>query len=337
MNQLNFAAIGTGGIFKTVQFMIQRNKRAKLACIVDINEESAKKWSEKLGTPYCCSTDEFYEDYCKDIDAVYIATPHFTHTSMMDDAIDNNINIFIEKPLTTKLDDAIRIVNKAEKEGVKIGVDFQNRYNPQAVNMARAVQDGHLGKIMYGTVNVPWKRTKNYYESSPWRGKLETAGGGTLMTHAIHFIDILIWALGTPVSVSGKIATRRHDIEVEDVGMGLIEFESGAIAQVLSSAANDPGAGTHISIFGEKGNILFRGSIFSQVKWQRVKRKKYPLDAKGLLSYGKIVDAFISYVMRNKPFNATGKESLKITAVIDAIYESSRTGKEVSIDTSIFQ
>ncbi len=336
MKQLNIAAIGTGGIFKIIQFMINRNKRAKLACLVDINETSAKSWSEKLSIPYCCSTDEFYKDHCEDVDAVYIATPHFTHTAMLDDAIDNNINIFIEKPLTTNLEDAIRIVNKAEEAGVKIGVDFQNRYNPQAVNMARAVQDGYLGQVMYGTVNVPWKRTNKYYEEGPWRAKWDTAGGGTLMTHAIHFIDILIWALGTPVSVTGKIATRRHDIEVEDVGMGLIEFESGAIAQVLSSAANDPGAGTQISIFGEKGNILFGGSILSLVKWQRIKRKRYPLDAKGTLHYGKIIDAFISYVMDNKPFNATGREALKITAVLDGIYESSRTGKEVKIDTSIF-
>jgi len=336
MKELNFAAIGTGGIFKTIQFMINRNKRAKLGCVVDINEASAKKWSEKLGVPYCCSTDEFYEDHCEEIDAVYIATPHFTHTAMLDDAIDNNINIFIEKPLTTNLEDAVRIVNKAEKAGVKIGVDFQNRYNPQAVDIARAAQEGYLGKIMYGTVNVPWKRTNKYYESGPWRAKWDTAGGGTLMTHAIHFIDILIWAIGTPVSVKGKFVTRRHDIEVEDVGMGIIEFESGAIAQVLSSAANDPGAGTHLSVFGEKGNVIFRGSILSRTKWQRVKHKRYPLNAKGPLHYGKIVDAFISYVADNKPFNATGRDSLKITAVLDGIYESSRTGKEVKIDTSIF-
>jgi len=335
MKQLNFAAIGTGGIFRTIQFMINKNKRAKLACVVDINEESAKKWGEKLSIPYCCSTDEFYEDHCEDIDAVYIATPHFTHTSMLDDAIDNNINIFIEKPLTTNIKDAIRIVTKAEEAGVKIGVDFQNRYNPQAVNMVRAAQEGHLGKILYGTVNVPWKRTKSYYDIK-WRANWNTAGGGTLMTHAIHFIDILIWALGTPVAVKGKFATRRHDIEVEDVGMGIIEFENGAIAQVLSSAANDPGAGTHISIFGEKGNTIFGGSILSLVKWQRVKRKRYPLDEKSPIHYANIVDAFISYVIDNKPFNATGREALKITAVLDGIYESSRTGKEVKIDTSIF-
>ncbi len=335
MKPLNFAAIGTGGIFKTIQFMINKNKRAKLACVVDINEESAKKWSEKLSIPYCCSTDEFYEDHCEDIDAVYIATPHFTHTAMLDDAINNNINIFIEKPLTTNLEDAVRIVNKAEKAGVKIGVDFQNRYNPQAVNMVRAAQDGYLGKIMYGTVNIPWKRTQKYYDVA-WRAKWNTAGGGTLITHAIHMIDILIWALGKPVSVAGKFATRKHDIEVEDVGMGIIEFESGAIAQVLSSAANDPGAGTHLSIFGEKGNVIFGGSILSQTKWQRVKRKRYPLDTKGIVHYDKIMDAFISYVMDNKPFNATGRDALPITAVIDAIYESGRTGKEVKIDTSIF-
>jgi len=334
MKTVNFSAIGTGGIFKTIQYCMKRNKRVKLMCVMDINEQVAKNWGNRLGVPYCTSTDELFEKY--EMDAVYIATPHFTHKSIMEEAIANGTHIFVEKPITTTLEDAMDIVQKAEKADVKIGVDFQNRYNPVAYNMVRAVQDGLLGKILYGTVAVPWKRTSNYYKQGEWRTKWETAGGGTLITHAIHFIDILVWAFGNPISVMGKYATRKHDIEVEDIGMGLIEFENGAIAQVLSSAVNDPGRSVRVDLFGEKGNILFRGSFPSYSIWQGIRRKNYPLRERSPIIYKNIIDAFVNYILDDTVFFASGRESLKITSVIDGIYKSARSGKAVKINPLIF-
>jgi predicted dehydrogenase len=336
MKEVRFSAIGTGGIFNTIQRFIKWNKRARLTCVVDTNEEVAQKWGRKLDVPYCCSCDDMFDEHGDNVDAVYIATPHFTHKSMMEDAIANGMHIFVEKPATTSLKDTIEIMESAEIAEVNIGVDFQNRYNQVAYSMVQNVRRNCLGRIMYGTVAVPWKRTESYYESGKWRKSWELAGGGTLVTHAIHFIDILIWALGKPVSVSGKYATRKHNIEVDDVGMGIIEFESGAIAQILSSASNNPNRRVKIQIFGEKGNILFNGPFPSFTRYQRVRRRRYPLQERGFISYQKIVDAFVNYLLEDTVFYATIQDSLPISAVIDGIYESSRIGKEVKINTSIF-
>jgi UDP-N-acetyl-2-amino-2-deoxyglucuronate dehydrogenase len=335
---MKFAVIGLGWIFKTEGFIFKLVKRAEIIAVCDINENLAKKYGNKLKVPFFTSTQQLYESDLV-FDAVYIATPHHTHKPLMMEAISHKKHIFCEKPITDSVQDAEEVIKAAKEQDIKIGINYQYRYDPACYTMARAVQDQYLGKILYATVSVPWYRGEKYYVEGPWRKQWKSAGGGTLITHASHSLDVLIWALGKPRSVIGNYATRsdlskKMGIEVEDVAMGIIEFESGAIAQVLSTSCTRPGSSTvKISIFGEQGNIKYTGpwpiSIIKRLKWQRIRSKKYKLPTSGFINYSKILNGFIDWVSEGKEFYSTAESAFLTLKVVLAIYDSARLGQKV--------
>jgi len=337
---MKFAVIGLGWIFKTERFIFKLSKRAEIVAVCDINEELAIKYGKKLRVPYFTSSQQLYASDIN-FDAVYIATSHHSHKPLMMEAITHHKHIFCEKPITDSVSDAEEVIKLAQEKGVKIGVNYQYRYDSGCYTMARAVQDQVIGKILYATVSVPWFRKEKYYDEGPWRKRWESSGGGTLITHASHCLDVLIWALGKPKTVIGSYATRsesniKNGVEVEDVAMGIIEFESGAIAQILSTSCTKPASHTvKIQIFGEKGNIKYTGpwplSLIKRIKWQRIRGKRYKLNAKGFINYSKILNGFIDWVINNKEYYSTAETALLTLETVLAIYQSARIGQKVII------
>ena len=93
-----------------------------------------------------------------EIDAVYLAVPHNLHYAMMETAIQSGSHIFVEKPITRTLGEGIAITKMAQNSLIKIGVNYQYRYDTGCYALARAVQRGELGEIQFARLNVPWRR-----------------------------------------------------------------------------------------------------------------------------------------------------------------------------------
>ena len=95
----------------------------------------------------------------------------------------------------------------AAEQDIKLGVNYQYRYDGGCYRLARAVQAGAIGRVVYARINVPWHRDRSYFEGATWHQFLAQAGGGTLLTQASHLVDIALWSIGSPpVSASGYTA-----------------------------------------------------------------------------------------------------------------------------------
>lgn len=276
----------------------------------------------------------------EDIDIVYINTPHHLHKPMIKEAFQEGKHIFCEKPVTISIEDAREIL-KLDKNfpNLKLGFDYQYRYDYNCYNLAMGAQNGHLGKIYYAISNGNFGRSIDYLKQGPWRTKLETSGGGTLLIQGSHIIDIMIWTLGEPISVIGKIDNLKFkDIEVEDIGFGIIEFENGSYGQISNSMITRAHKRRNIDkvildVFGEKGNCYYSGPWpLSSIKWERVKEYKIKKYIERVSPYTEAFKSYINWILNDEPFLNTIEESSKVLRLLMALYKSSETGKKEMVE-----
>jgi predicted dehydrogenase len=111
---------------------------------------------------------------------------------------------------------------------------------------------------MLGTVSMLGWRDKAYYESDPWRGKWNTEGGGVLVNQAPHQLDLLLWYLNTqPTELFGTWKNINHPyIEVEDTALAILQFQNGAVANIVVSNSQKPGLFGNVHVHGSNGSSV---------------------------------------------------------------------------------
>ncbi len=276
----------------------------------------------------------------EDIDFVYIATPHNLHKPMIKQALKEGKHVFCEKPVSVSIEDAREIFELDKKNpNLKIGFNYQYRYDYNCYNLASGVRKGHLGNVYYANCNIFFSRELDYFNKGSWRAKKETAGGGTLLIHGSHILDIMIWALGDPVSAIGKIDNLKFkNIEVEDIGFGIVEFESGSYAQINDSMITKPLKKriddlVELNIYGENGSCYYKGPWpFSSLKWNGVNDFKIKENISGISHFSECIKAFGNWVLNDDPFLNTVEESSKVLRLILALYKSSKSGKKEKVE-----
>ncbi|MFX1390077.1 MAG: Gfo/Idh/MocA family protein [Promethearchaeota archaeon] len=333
---MKVAVIGCGWITGTYKMVSKIVKNTNIVAAVDLDLNKAIKIGGKNHA--YTDTQKMYDN--EDFESVYIATPHHLHKPMIKQAFENGKHILCEKPVSVSITDAQEIKKMDEQyPNLKLGFNYNYRYDHNCYRLVKAIQNNHLGKIYYGNCNIFFSRNESYFEKGPWRTKKATAGGGTLLIHGSHMIDIMLWAFGEPISVIGKIDRKRFkNLEVEDIGFGIIEFKNGVIMQINDSTLVKPPFGifkdlVQLQIFGEKGRCLYTGPWpKSSLKWKGVKKFKVKKDTKGFSHFGRSVKAFSNWILHDKPYFNTIEESSKALRLITTLYQSSDSGRKESTE-----
>lgn len=188
------------------------------------------------------------------VDIVAVCTPSGYHADVAVEALEGGADVVIEKPIDVNLSSATRIKDAAAAAGKAVTVISQHRFDAGSTALFQAIKAGKLGTITSGTASVPWWRSQAYYDSGQWRGTWKLDGGGAVMNQGVHTVDLLIWFLGEPVEVFAWSACLAHErIEVEDVIVATVKFDSGALATIHATTAANPGAGVRVSVHGDGG------------------------------------------------------------------------------------
>lgn len=338
---LNFALVGCGRISTKHIDAIRDIADAKLVAVCDIVEEKAKKAAKLAGDiNYYTSYDEMLTK--ENIDVVNILTPsgmHPTHT--IDIVKKYKKHIVCEKPMALKLEDADEMITTCDENGVRLFIVKQNRYNLPVQKLRQAIEAGRFGKIAMGTVRVRWCREQKYYNADSWRGTWEF-DGGVITNQASHHIDLLEWMLGEPVSVMAKTATFLVDIETDDTAAAIIKFKSGAIGIVEATTAVRPkDLEGSLSILGEKGSVVIGGfavnkmetwNLLDESEEERAKvLKEFAENPPNVYGFGHVryLEHVIDCINSGKRALVDGLEGRRSLELINAMYESAETGKEV--------
>ena len=251
--KIKFALIGCGRIaVKHAKLLISMDN-VELVAVSDNIHERVKGFSEKYHVKGYLDYKEMLKK--EDIEVVSVLTPSGTHAAIGVDVANSKKHLVVEKPMALRLEDADLLIETCYRNGIKLFVVKQNRFNLPVKKLKEALDNGRFGKLVLGTVRVRWSRRQDYYDQDEWRGTW-AQDGGVLTNQASHHVDLLQWMMGPVDSVVAKAGTYLSNIETEDTGVAILKFRNGGLGIVeATTCARPKDLEGSISILGEKGAV----------------------------------------------------------------------------------
>ncbi len=261
---VKFGIIGCGMISNWHAQAVNEINDAELVGVTDVYEPARIAFAEKYGVRAFESVEALLAE--PEIDVVCICTPSGLHAPLAISCANAGKSIVVEKPMAITREEIAGILEACERNHVKMSVISQMRFAPGIQAAKKAVEDGVMGKIVVADLSMKFFRSQEYYDKGGWRGTWKMDGGGALMNQGIHGIDMLQYIMNSPVkAVSAMTRTLVRNIEVEDTAVAILEFENGALGQIVGTTSVTPGYARIIEICGDKGSIMLEEDTI--VKW----------------------------------------------------------------------
>lgn len=283
------------------------------------------------------------------IDAVLIATPHYSHPELAKRAFAKGIHVLIEKPAGVYTKNVLDMNNAAKTSGKVFGIMYNQRANPLYQKLRDLIQTGQLGEIKRTNLIVTdTYRPQSYYDSSKWRATWKGEGGGVLLNQALHQLDIWQWTTGyMPKRIRAVCHLGKyHDIEVEDDVTAYVEYENGATGVFITSTGEVPGT-NRFEIVGDRGKIVVENEELTFYRLTQSEREfnasytggfgkpeyqKIDLSVKGdNANHSRIIQNWIDSIVKGSPLLAPGEEGVKALDISNAIYLSSWLNQPVEL------
>jgi predicted dehydrogenase len=201
---------------------------ARLTATFDDDADRAAKVARHQGGEPHDTLDGLLDE----VDVVWVCTWTAAHLAAVEAAADRALPIFCEKPLAPDLDTATSVAAALERVPHQVGLVL--RWAPVFRNLTDAVASGEYGRVLAAVMRDDQYFPVQGLYGSTWRGDERLAGGGTVIEHSIHDVDVLRWTLGDPVEVSAHTASRFGYPGIEDTAAATFAFADGAVAQLTS-------------------------------------------------------------------------------------------------------
>lgn len=255
--EVRIGVIGVGGMGKSHANNLKNGKvpGATLGAVCDMDEQALAVFD---GTPAFTDAAEMVGS--DTVDAVIVATPHYSHTTLSEIILAGGKHLLVEKPLGVTTADCRRTIAAYEKRPNKdqvFAVMFNQRTNPLYRKLKQMIDGGELGEIMRVQWNITnWFRSEAYYRSGGWRATWKGEGGGVLVNQSPHQLDLFQWLFGMPTSIRAFARFGAyHEIEVEDDVTAFCTYENGATGTFITSTGEFPGS-NRLEVHGERGKII---------------------------------------------------------------------------------
>jgi UDP-N-acetyl-2-amino-2-deoxyglucuronate dehydrogenase len=335
---IRYGIVGCGHIAKKHVAAIEAVEGAELVAVCDTNEERLREFAKDGIEGYTDLADMLKTN----VDVVCICTPSGLHPKLTIQAAEAKKHVIVEKPMALTLEDADRMIEACERNGVKMAVVHPNRFRPAVVELRRQLDRGAFGKIGHANATVRWNRNQAYYDQAPWRGT-KAMDGGVLMNQAIHNMDLLLWMMGDVEEVSSYHATRIRNIEAEDTSVSVMKFKSGALGVLEAAVTIYPkNLEESLSIFGEKGTAIIGGPTANWIKhWKfedvsdeeaETTMKRIDEDPFGTPGHQCIIQDMTDAIREDRTPVVSGEEGRKVLSLVIACQQSAETGKPVRMD-----
>lgn len=255
MDKVRMGVIGVGGMgsHHARYLLAGETKRAELTAVCDIDESKLKAY-----TTVKTFTDSAEMIRSGLVDAVLIATPHYFHTTIGVDAMQQGLHVLTEKPISVHKADCERMIAAHEANPKLVfSAMFQLRTEALWKKLKQLIDGGELGEITrVNWIATNWFRTEAYYASGGWRATWSGEGGGILLNQCPHNLDLMQWLFGMPSKIRAFMGFGvRHDIEVEDQVTAYLEYPNGATGAFIVGTGEAPGT-DRLEIAGERGKLV---------------------------------------------------------------------------------
>lgn len=346
MSKLRYGILGSGFMGRTHAEAIRNLDQAELVAVA--SGSRAPKLAADYGVELCHSKEELVAR--KDIDAIIIATPQFLHAEEALLAAAHGKHLFIEKPMTTTVEDAERIIEACAKNNLKLSVGYQQRYRTVPRATYDHIRDGAIGQVHTIQFNQVFQLFTDPGFGGDWSWWANPAAVGHILAGGVHSIDLVRWILGAEIaSVVGHSRTLRESHEPENTTMGLILFDNGTIMALWASSAcpqpGFPNQAFRALIMGETGMMDMDAydtlKLANDGEW-RVVAQQPPVNTEyadtafrqpRMAAYIEQLDQFTKAVLEDREPPVSGHDGLVGVAAALALLESSRTGKVINFSS----
>ena len=329
------AVVGAGHVAQVAHIPAYRaNPEAELVAIVDYDAVKAKRIKEQFG--FKAAYDDFNEMLKKaDVDAVDICTPNYLHAPMAIAALRSGRDVLCEKPMSRNAKEAQQMVDAADTHDRILMVAMNNRFRDDAQMLQKFVGANELGEIQI--IKAGWLRRATDWKDRTWFTERGKAGGGALLDLGTPLVDLSMWISGLKptAAVSCAVYGKKGKDGVEDSGCAMVRFEGGACLMLeVNWNLRDERDVVYMQVYGSKGaGVLtplqlhksIRG-VLVNVTPSQSKQKNFYKE-----SYQQEIDHFIQCVRKQREPATSGKDALGVMKIMDAMYESASTGKEVDV------
>lgn len=325
---------------------------AQVVALCDQNRERLEQVPEHVGGEV--KNARLYTDIAEmlrdeELQAVSVALPNALHAPVTIQALEAGKHVLCEKPLAMSAAEAEEMVRTARRLGRTLMVHFNVRFNPTSRAVKQAIEGGALGQIYYG--RTVWHRKRGIPQLGGWFTQKQMSGGGALIDIGVHRLDLALWLMGypKPVSVTGvtynllgkRLAEPQNKtFDVDDLAAAFIRFENGeALTLETSWASNtEKREDQWTQIFGVDGGALIRnfdeGYQFEARVFRsageagthvEVETPEPPEPWESAQSH------FCRSILAGTETLAPGEQGHTVMRILDAIYESASTGREVRL------
>ena len=347
--KLRVAIVGCGGIAQTHMRAWQKIPEVEVVAGVDILPERLKNMEEKWGVT------KLYKDWkvmLKEIkpDAVDVCTPNGVHCPAVVDACNAGCHAFTEKPMAMSPAEGQKMIDAAKKNKVKLAVGFQYRYHPNTEYLTRAREEGMFGNIMFMKCQALRRRGIPNWGVF---GQKKLQGGGPMIDIGVHVIEMAHYFMGSPkpIAASGNIWTYLGNkpskvvsmwpnwdyktYTVEDLAIGQIRFDNGAIMQIEASfAAHIEKDVWNFTAMGDKGGCSWSpAGIFTDQAGTMINAVPAFLSDKSGFDdlFPRKLQNWVDAILKGTPMRAPGEAGLAVQKILNGIYTSAAKGKEIAL------
>jgi len=319
-----------------------------LHSVFDLRQEAAEKLASEYGGTAYSDMAEFLAD--KELEIVTVGTPSGAHLEPSLAALNAGKHVICEKPLEITLERIDQLTAAAEANGKTIAAVLNRRFHPGMDAFKKASDEGRFGTLTNASAYVKWYRDQAYYDSAGWRGTWALDGGGALMNQSIHTVDSLLYLAGPVKSVQANTACLAHErIEVEDIVVAIVEFESGARGVIECSTCtwSKDGHPARVQLSGTEGSVFLADEAFEI--WDFMDEKPEDAEIQSTLMKGQEAglgandpsainfyqhqrnfEEVVNAIAEGREPTTSASEARKPVALITAIYESAQNdGKKV--------
>lgn len=291
-----------------------------------------------------------------EIDAVIIATPHYSHTTLGIASLKAGLHTLVEKPISVHKADCERLIDAHTDKKVVFAAMFNQRTDPRYVKLRELITSGQLGKInRINWIITDWFRSATYYSSGGWRATWEGEGGGVLLNQCPHQLDLMQWLFGMPEKVRSFCQIGRfHKIEVEDDVTTYLQYPDGSTGVFITTTGEAPGT-NRLEVAAEQGKVIIEGD---GIKWVRNEKQTTEFSNTTESSFGKpptwdisiptsgngeqhvgIMKNFVNAILKDEELIAPAAEGIRSVELANAMLYSSFTDStlELPIDGAAYE
>ncbi|MCZ7648030.1 MAG: Gfo/Idh/MocA family oxidoreductase [Planctomycetota bacterium] len=319
---------------------------AELCAVADLDPNRLAEWASTVGQEHCY-TDHFKMLKVEKPDLVSVALPNCLHAPTTLECLKAGAHVLCEKPMAMNVAQAQRMADTARKKRRKLGINLSYRFTPAARALKDLADDGFLGTPYHALTR--WTRRDGFPKFGGWFGLKAMSGGGPLIDLGVHRIDLAMWLLGKvrPVSVSGaaheriaqaKAKKQKAKFDCEDLACGFIRFDNGAslVLEISWGGHQGDAESMNTTVMGTAGTLVHRnengtyqfvGEFHTERNGQKLSGTVQVSKSGNLSSYADMVEA----VRKNREPLGGPEDGLRVQRVLDGLYRSAATGREVRI------